>query len=236
MRNRRSDWLDAVAMRLAGGGSAPTPSLETPNDDDHLSRARALKLAGVGAASLTLGLWRTSSPARAQGQEGCFTWCFDAANKRLNRRLASCDDVFKPSTFGGASWRKVLTVNLFPPATQVQWGAAALTGLCYAKARFDSERDKVDCYDQCEDRCRKRAAESRSRDGRLSTPCDVTPPPKLQSPKPPPAPNSTQDPCLACAQVGGMCCGPFKAGADGRFVPCACANPSVGCERYGCGG
>lgn len=229
----RHDWLDAVAVRLAGGSSTPTHVLETPTVEDSISRARLIKLAVAGAASLSWGLWTAPSAARAQGQEGCFTWCFNEVGKLLSQRLAACEYVFRPFTFyENGAWRKAAIAGLFGSATQVALAARNLQGLCNARARFESEENKKDCYGECEKRCPKRALQSRSLPAQVCEP----PLPPNQTPKLPPAPSKTEDPCWSCVEVGGQCCGPFTGDpATGQFTPCACATPGVGCEAYGCG-
>jgi hypothetical protein len=56
---------------------------------------------------------------------------------------------------------------------------------------------------------------------------------KPKPPAPPPLPPNPYDrivsECQVCQQVGGLCC--YSTGPTGL---CACANPTLGCKRYGC--
>lgn len=229
MTGRHRDWLDALALHSSGGRIDRARTLERGSapGDERFSRATALHLALVGAASLSLGLWK-APPVLAQTREGCFTQCFTDHEKELQRRLQSCDDVFKgfkrtpPKT-----WARIK--YLFPLGRVVVHHT--LAALCYRDATDEVRGAKNDCYDRCETTCRRRSVQSSSR--RSGATCEVKPPSKAPPPTIPPLPSPDDGvaaECANCASVGGVCC----AGGDPTHL-CACANATVPCEAYGCG-
>lgn len=235
------DMLDALARRLAPASPSVHRESESSaplsSSDDHLSRAAAVRYAMAGIASLSLGLWRVPE-GRALTRDECEQACFARRGNELEDALKACRRLYSPSWYN-------------KPGTDTRWGAfketvsggpwgwlknfvnnALLDGcLTRAQKRFEESLDK--CMESCEVACEG----SRSLQGPslFRRACEPPPSPPPHTPSPPPAPSATADPCLACNQVGGMCCGPFKATATGDFQPCACANPALGCERYGCG-
>jgi hypothetical protein len=231
------DWLDALAVRSATGRpralSAGTPEAGSPpSRDDRFSRATAFKLALTGAASISLGFWK-ASPALAQDRGTCFTQCLTDHDKELRRRLAACDDVFYPRTFektAPSSWKR-LRAGLFGGERDLAFVAISLDGFCSGKATWDVRQDKKDCYDRCETTCRRRSMQWSSSSSAAT--CEVTPPHQAPPPTVPPIPHPTEGvaaECANCAAVGGACC----SGTDPTHL-CACANPAIPCERYGCG-
>jgi hypothetical protein len=127
-------------------------------------------------------------------------------------------------------WKSMYLLFTFP-GTMVTVG---LDGLCWAAGEAIGRQAREDCWRNCERTCRK--SHLRSLQGRARSTCEVLPPPKATPPPVPPAPNANSDPCWSCAQVGGECCPPYKSDPNtGQVTLCACGNPSLGCERYGCG-
>jgi hypothetical protein len=201
--------------------------------EERYSRGTALKLAAIGAASLSIGFWRTT-PAEAGEYGDCVEECRKVSDKTLRKLFRACEDVFKPEVLYDhyPGWKKVKFLAMFPP--RVGWSLAGTTllGYCYLKNQHFVDKWEKECNDECKRECKGRALQSASSARQV---CKAPPPPKHESPKPPPPPNQSYDPCAACNAVGGLCCGPFKPDpGTGRSEACACANPSLGCERYGC--
>jgi hypothetical protein len=226
----RSDWLDAVARRLAVGR---TPTTHQPGpvsyaaNEDRFSRAAAVRLAVAGVASLFLGL-RTTSKASgaADGYAECYAGCTKTYEDALEDALDGCARVSAGLDKKSPAWATAIRSLPVTPLTFVGY---ALTGTCYADAAAILGGDLYKCRRGCKKNCRTTQAASEAR----ST-CEVTPPPKNYTPAQPPPPNMTSDPCWSCVAVGGMCCGPFTVDASGNFQACVCANPTLGCEKYGC--
>jgi hypothetical protein len=228
------DWLDRLARRSVGcAHSQSDKSDRAPgSDDERYSRATAVKLAAAGFASVSLGLWR-AVPAIAQDEGDCFKECNSRFDKFDLEWYRACTNKFRPALPAltpKPRWKQVLGYATFPVTTVQESLAAA----CYLAGDAVSRQAREGCWRNCEQTCRKR--QSRSLQASRQA-CEPTQPPKNYTPAPPPpAPSMTADPCWSCVGVGGLCCGPFKVDASGNFQACACANPSLGCERYGCGG
>lgn len=227
-----NDWLDGLARRSvarrASRVSAP-PALEP--GEERFSRATAVRLGALGAASLALGAWRAPE-ARAQGAEGCFTECVRKHDDALKKDIAACHRVFAARSFDeAAGWRRLRRMfRLGVTSVVLDTAAASLLGLCVGKAQLERRGELDDCERSCESTCRARSLQGVSEVRAES--CRGSEPERTKTPKLPPAPQaSSEDPCWACAQVPGcICCGPFVDG-----VPCGTPDVSVGCEALGCG-
>lgn len=228
-----NDWLDGLARRSVArrASRVSTPPALEPGDE-RFSRATAVRLGALGAASLALGAWRAPE-ARAQEAEGCFTECVRKHDEALKQDIAACYRVLAPRTWETApySWKRV--GRLFRLGFTSMWfdiAAASLAGLCVGKAEYERRRELDDCERSCENTCRTRSLQ-RVSDVQAEV-CRGTEPERNETPKFPPAPRaSSEDACWACAQVPNcICCGPF---VDGE--PCGTIDASVGCEALGCG-
>jgi hypothetical protein len=232
----REHWLDRLARRAV---RPPVPLATEPlasTGDERYSRGTAVKLVVAGAASLSLGLWR-ATPGEAGDFGDCVeNYCRIPAAKVMKQLRLACDDIFKPEVLYAdrTGWQKLKFLAMFPPRVGWTIAGATLTGYCYAKNDFFVEKWEKGCYEECKQNCEgRRALQSASFSRQV---CEAAPPPERSTPKPPPAPNFTEDPCWSCNQVGGQCCGPFTGDpATGAFTPCACATPGVPCDAYGCG-
>lgn len=236
MNVRGGDWLDVLARRSvrgrAGGAREPEPP-STTSIDDGVSREGVLRLAVAGAASLSLAAWRVPGAEAGSDLGECLTGCKEdpgGHDDALKRQLHSCNTQTQAWKANATpAWDVVFRTSFY----RTQALSDALQILCALRAWRSVERDYKKCRNQCYNDCAGSGLRSLQASRQA---CEPTPPPKKPyTPAPPPAPNMTADPCLACNQVGGMCCGPFKPNPDGSFQPCACANAAIGCERYGCG-
>jgi hypothetical protein len=240
-----SAWLDRAARHLAGDAGRERrsqPGLANPAISDarsaaeeHMSRGSAVKLGAAAGASLVLGLWRAPE-AEAFTRDECIGQCYGGVLKRSLEGQRFCRNFYaNPWKTDPKTWGRVREVideggwNTLKKIIQDNLQQACETAVANKAVRKLDECDQA-CNIAC-----GRSLQGRSSRRQVCKP-PPPPPPKSYTPAPPAAPSVTEDPCWACTQVGGQCCGPFKAGADGRFAPCACANPSLGCERYGCGG
>jgi len=232
---RHSGWLDRLALRSLArpvqGGDTHGVALRP---EEQFSRNTAIKLALAGAVSISLGLWRTA-PVLAQDREACFTRCLKEHDEELARRINACKVVFQPRVIRRTepgSWGRLRGFFSYGGERDVLLGATALQWLCDLKAEHRLGLFKNDCYDACEETCRKRSMQSSS--GRSAATCEVTPPQHAPPPTVPPIPSPTAGvsaECANCALAGGQCC----AGKDPTKL-CACAHPALDCqERYGCG-
>lgn len=222
MTGRRQGWLEAVALHFAGGrtGSARTLEGGSAAGDERFSRAVALRLALVGAASLSLGLWK-ASPAAAQDRGDCFAQCLEDHDKELKRRLQSCNDVFRGyRRTPPGSWARIKYI--FPFGRLIAHDT--LAALCHRAAADELRGAKNDCYEGCETTCREqRSVQSAS--GRSVAACEVTPPPKAPPPTIPPIPSHPpSEACAACNQNGDKCCG----SCPGNPLAAACVGVSEG--------
>ena len=219
------------SVRREGGAREPEPA-STTSIDDELSRERVLKLAVAGAVSTSVAMWRAPGAEAGSDLGECLNGCKGDYNDALDAQLRSCAaqaQAWKANP--SRAWDVAFRIGFY----QVQALVDAGHLVCAVRAWRSVEKPYKACREQCYDDCAGPGSRALHASRQA---CAPTPPPKPKkpyTPAPPPAPAMTVDPCLACNQVGGMCCGPFKALADGRFQPCACANPSLGCERYGCG-
>ena len=232
----RGDWLDAAARRLVEGSRREALETETTptSSDEVFSRATAFKLAVAGVASVSFGLWRVT-PVQAQTRGQCYEECDKVHDADLDKKADACIGVFSSKRFleQNPLWKQLLLFGIFP-GTAI---GPALAGLCIARDTAVSNASRDNCRRRCQETCRTTQARSLQGSSAPHQVCEATPPPKPYTPAPPPAPNHTEDPCWSCVEVGGACCGPFKGDPNtGSFTPCACANPSIGCAGYGCGG
>lgn len=235
MKGLRTDWLDLIAFRSTRGIVARVPDKTdtVAPDDERFSRGTAVRLALAGAASLWFGLGRTASgsaenpPPLTPVAERCLAGCGKTYEDNLRKQLAACDRIY-PTAFADTppfSWARVKASLPFP---LLQIARAALAESCYVAAQALSRQLVDRCLSNCVDECAKQAAGPRSLQGSNAA-CEPLPPPESKPPEVPALPSSSDNPCWACAQVGGLCC----AGSDPTTL-CACANPGVGCEAYGC--
>ena len=230
------DLLDRIARHSARASVRAARESEgsVGFTGEGFSRATAVRLAVAGTVSLALGEW--GAPARADdGDLGtCLEGCLGGVDDWLKEQERACLNVFAPKSFYQApGWRKFR--ELFRAGPFSAWKdlvQGALAGACVMQQQSKAKEMSHDCLPDCRKRCGSRAVQS---SGSSRQVCKPPPPPKNTTPVPPPPPNSSEDPCLASNTVGGQCCGPFTSGAGGVIVPCACATPGVGCERYGCG-
>lgn len=218
---RQDDWVDRLARRSVQAGRPLTAATATGDatadepPEERFTRASAVKLVLLGAAAIALG--RSAPPAQAAERGGCFAECLDSHEKALKRQLSACRDVFVPDFIDRTkadSWERLKA--MFAYGFLENAAASSLAGLCYGKAKLNYRSGLDDCYRRCE---------------RKQPP---SPPPNSAPPPVPPAP-SLNDPCAACAQVGGICCGSPEPGKP----PCGCAGyiPADGsspCARIGC--
>lgn len=212
--------LERVARRVAAGrqtlprrrrrGGSRTlvdvPSAERA-PERHYSRGAALKLAAVGAVSVSLGSWR-AGPAQAQqlSKSGCVAGCLDAYERDLAKRVDGCIDRYAAPYFNSPGWSRFLrSFDRFLPGIDYVV-SGGLAEVCMEGARAVEVANRERCLSKCEKNCQAAA----------SAACAVVPPPKAPPPPPvpPPAPD---DPCAACNEVGGYCCGTCP-GQD--YAPC----------------
>jgi hypothetical protein len=229
--DRKTDWLDGLARRSVARRASRVWAPPAPEPgEERFSRATAIRLGALGAASLALGAWRAPE-ARAQGAEGCFTDCVRKHDDALKQDIAACSRVFVPRSFDVApGWRRVQRMlRLGLTSWALDAAAASLAGLCVGKAQLERRRELDDCERSCESTCRARSLQGVSEVRAES--CRGTEPERTETPKFPPAPQaSSEDACWACAQVPNcICCGPFIDG-----VPCGTIDASIGCEALGC--
>lgn len=242
MSHGASSWLEKAAVLLAGEdrGGRPEPAFQEPTGDapngseEPVSRASALKLGLAAGASLMLGLGRPLE-AMAFDREDCIGTCYERVLERAKKDTGFCrrfynDHLWKTDPRGWARLREILHDGGW--ATLQKLTGQALGEVCESVVAKRAVNGLDKCDDACTTACGQRFAQATW--SRRET-CKPPPPPAPYTPPPPPAPNLTSDPCWACVQVGGTCCGPYTAAADGTLVACACANPTLGCERYGCG-
>lgn len=239
-----SAWLDRAARRLAGerdqGGRFQPRSAEVTLSDavgdseELISRETAVKLGLATGASLMLGLWGASE-AKALDRDECIGACYDRVLERSLKDTGFCRRLYNDAVWktDGSSWARIHEI-----LNEGGWGTLRkITQQSLAEAcESVVAKRAVNGLEKCDDACRVvcgRALAGRSSRRQV---CKPPPPPKSYTPAPPDPPNMTDDPCSACTQVGGLCCGPFKLDpVTGKFQICACANPALGCERYGCG-
>jgi hypothetical protein len=233
VNGRGGDWLDVLARRSVRevvGVRELEPTSNTSRDE-RLSRESVLKLAVAGAASLSLAAWRVPRAEAASDLSECLTGCKEDYNEALARQLRGCAaQAERWKAKPGRAWDVIWRFTFYP----VQFLNDASHAACDVVAWRSTEGRYRECRQNCADSCA--GSGSRALQASRQT-CEPTPPPPPYTPAPPPAPNHTETPCWACQEAGGICCGPFTGDpSTGVFTPCACANPSVGCEAYGCGG
>lgn len=241
MRSRDADRLDAFARLLtrdrAVKRSNESVAEEEAQPADLVTRGTAIGLALAGAASLSLGLWRApeSGAASAFTYRECINQCVDNASDANLIEIKACE-----SAYGGENlWRSNTGWSRFKSLVKVGvWKWILDTSRLDHKQGCIRGADQrfLNRLDKCDEACKVACPETRSPQGvstRLQA-CKPPPPPKPESPKPPPAPNHTESACWACVQAGGECCGPFTGDPAVGLTPCACANPAVGCQAYGC--
>lgn len=221
MSRPRPDWVDRLARRAAG--HAATADTSASGDAERLSRATAVRLALAGVASLSLGVARTRP---AQAAEWCFTDCLQSYDAQLERRLTSCDDVFRRTSVWGADWNGLFHYLSIALNLGRAYVANQLLQHCYADAQAELDRWRNDCYRRCEEGCRHPSGRSLQGVTGPRQTCKAPPPPEEEPPEVPPAPQPDEDPCWSCAAVGGVVCGVCSDG-----VTCSCATP---CEGEGC--
>jgi hypothetical protein len=222
MTGRRDDWLDGLAHRVVSPAAEPAPRTPDPaGSEERYARGKAVKLAIVGAASLSLGLWK-AAPARAEDRAHCLAGCLDRYQEHMDVSFDRCLDAW--AALHGASpnnpWPVVLNFYIGGLGPVLNGGA----GLCVASAYARHAYRRGECIDHCNESCRLPG--SRSVQGLFSSTCEVLPPPKDEPPVPPPPPTKGSE-CLNCESVGGICCGL-------QDPLCACATPGVPCPEYGC--
>jgi hypothetical protein len=247
MPSGRADWLDRLARRAAGnriqrsprGGPHRDSDVAGSGDvgEDRFTRATSLKLAVIGAASLSLGLWR-APVARAQSEElaRCFELCGASYRERvppiLRRRLRACEREFSPANLAKKpGWRRLRRRLRLTP---VGWNSLVdqLRSNCFANARSESRADRKDCEETCERTCPRRSVQSAS--STTAPSCQYTPPPKPSPPAVPPAPATEGGYCSDCAKVTPAAfCDPCPT-VDTGFS--CCALPPVNGKSPCCSG
>lgn len=232
MRTTAHDWLDLLARRAAKGRRTArvTEATQTASGvpgpaPERFSRARAVRLAIAGAASLLVAGGRVS-PALALTRDECLGQCFDKYVKAADRDVEACKSLYRDpkSSFRtdtsrdphgwGRLWYRIKRGGW----KFVEDAASeALYQACERKAVSAMERG----FERCEDACRETCPEVGGRGPNSLTgggSCRGTSPPRASKPHPPPAPNPANDPCAPCAQVGGACCGACPS--DPTAHPC----------------
>lgn len=243
MTRRHADLLDTTARWIAA--AEPVTSRESdrlpPSSDEHFSRATAIRYGAAAVASLTLGLWRAPA-GQALDEAGCYSQCADRRIRDAEAAMAACRRLYSPGWYSkpGTDSRWGAFKELMKSGGPWEWATAyanqVLLRACLDRAKSTLVKGLDDCEDACRIACEESSRSPQGRSSRHQV-CKPPPSPKPESPKPPPGPNHTESPCWACEEAGGLCCGPFTGDPNtGEFTPCACANPAVGCQAYGCGG
>lgn len=247
MQRLPGDLLDTVARVVArtdGVGSAgrhkanagPANGQETAPDQsqERYSRASAMKLALVGGASLSLGLWRVS-PARADELSNCLTGCVNEHNEKLQREITACHTTFRPRAFyAEGPWAQFKVMFRRGHLTFYKDVVAyALSAICVEQKTQARQEEKKTCLENCEKDCQKSQFRALQNGPAVGGVCKPTPPSKQAPPTVPSAPDPSSDPCGACNENGDMCCGscpgnPLAAPCVGVFegqpvVDCATA-------------
>jgi hypothetical protein len=252
MARASQSWLDGLARRSvrsrhpmtarrATGRQSPSRTVVRAPEmgAERYSRAKAFKLAIVGAASLSFGLGRVT-PSHAQSRGDCIVQCYTKYTNRAERDIAACNHLHRNERWkgtdpggwarfkaaleaGGWSWVKQMLVD-------------AQRDLCITKAANVHKLGLDKCDDACDETCPKSLTRSPQGLNGTRQVCHAPDPPKSTPPTPPPAPNPTSDPCAPCEAQGGVCCGPAPPGG----VPCNCASydpdgPVTPCQRVNCG-
>ena len=245
MRSPRHDWLDSLARRSAEGVRTTARVQPRPLPDrvggpgaSRVDRRSALKLALAGAASLSLGLGKIPV-ARAETRDDCIGRCYQKYVDAAERDIATCNHFYAGAKDwnGGTAWgqfKRLVDQGAWKFVKDVTNESLRRTCIHKAENTFKKGLDK--CDDACTETCGPRSLQSASSAAGPRTTCHGTsPPPTSPPPQVPPAPNPADDPCAACATVGGLCCGPAPLGKP----PCGCAGyfPADGsdpCKRLGC--
>lgn len=231
----RTDWLDRLALRsceaaLGGAEAAAPPAESALEETEGFSRATALKLGAVGAASLSLGLWKAPLSS-AYSAEECLQDCNEGYDLLLRKGVDACESVILGLDGSESAWTRALTHLLAARS----WRAAEFQ-YCKTKARLNAELKRQQCISFCADCERKKRSLPSAKQARQGQ-CRPPKADKPQAPIPPPPPAGSFDACLNCKQAGGECCG---VGTEPGSI-CACASPDITvpdkcCKRYGCCG
>lgn len=217
------------------GRSSPAHEVHT----QRYSRTRAVRLATLGAVSLSLGLGRVT-PSHAQSQSDCKTQCYDKYLDRNQRDIAACGRLYRYERWQQTDpgWERFKAVVKAGGWSFVRgWIHDQVIQGCYQRASNAALEGFERCDDACEETCTKSLTRSPQGSGMTNQTCHAPDPPKSTPPTPPPAPNPANDPCAACnTQPGAICCGPAPLGKP----PCGCASydpdgPETPCQRVGCG-
>lgn len=188
-------------------------------------RNAAVRLALVGVASVSLGLWRTPE-GRAGDLGDCLNDCLDRYGAAYKRDLASCRHLYGATwTSKANSWARVKEILNKSPWEFVTGPIKdALLAGCELRAgrAFDDGLDRCDaaCRETCPRSTRvsppsARFSQSRSRRTKV---CRPTTPPRSQRPGLPPVPNPAGDPCAGCNASTSCACCPHASGTG--ITPC----------------
>lgn len=219
------DWLDRLAQRAGGGRPSAAREPGAPSHpDERLSRTAAVRLALVGLASVSLGLWRAPE-GRAGDLGDCLNQCGERYGAAYKRDLAACANLYQDEIYRTTkpnSWARLKAV-LGQTPWQFVTGMAkdALLAGCEMRAGrvFDEGLDRCDaaCRETCPRVSPPTARFSQSRSRRTKV-CRPTTPPRSQRPELPPAPNPANDPCAGCNASTSCACCPHSSGTG--ITPC----------------
>jgi hypothetical protein len=250
MAGTSGSWLDGLARRSVRPRHPTTARRATSRrkpadtvapaaemDSERYSRAKAFKLALVGAASLSLGLGRVA-PSHAQSRDECIGRCYDKYIAAAERDIAACKHLYRDEKWtmtDAGGWERFKSL-----LEAGGWGwvkqqvVQAQRDLCITKAGNVFKRGLDRCDDACAETCPRSARAPQGLGGARQL-CRAPDPPKSTPPTPPPAPTAANDPCAPCAATGGTCCGPAPPGGP----PCGCATydpdgPVTPCQRINC--
>jgi hypothetical protein len=231
----RQDWLARLARRSAGAplGSTSGPPSAAVSSEDRFSRATVVRLAVAGAASLSLGLWR-APPLYAEDRGHCFTGCIDRHQAARSKAFEACEDFYATSQLYKKPAWKVALLTTFNPIVFTANGA---TLLCVIGVGAIYRASEENCIRHCRETCRK--TQSRTVQSRFRSMCEVTRPPKADSPPIPPPQDASVDGCLICHGGGGFCCAPCGNGQVNCATPCpsdpeGCPEGHIPCSQYVC--
>ena len=221
METRNADRLDSLAgwvARQAGPRRLTRADLDvwrstpTPTEPG-FTRSRLLRLGVAGATSLLVAGYRPTR-ALAQSRQECQIQCGDRYAHAASRDIQACESLYRdPRSFyetapDGRSWRRFRAL-----IDRGGWGFIndvtnrALWEACERRAINKLEQGLDRCEDACKETCPEPGSRTPSAVTGFASVCHGTNPPRASKPTPPPAPSPANDPCAACVQVGGLCCG-----------------------------
>lgn len=230
MGTRSADRLDSLARwtaqragrrRRPRGAIDARPSAATRTKTG-FSRTSVLRLGIAGAASLLAAAGFRPARALAQDRNECLVHCYDRYTRAADRDVSACASLYNdPKSYMNSpqDWRRIRAI-----IDRGGWGVIndlvnrALWEACEKRAVNRMEQGFRRCEDACKETCPQQGGRTPSAVTSSASVCRGTNPPPASKPTSPPAPNPANDPCGACVQVGGICCG--SCPGDPNAAPC----------------